>query len=231
MNAIILAAGKGTRMKSLTENTPKPMILFQKKPILEHLLTELKKAGVKETIIVVGYKKEKIINYFKNCFGGIKIKYVIQKNQKGTGHALLLCKKQSQKKFMVLNGDVIVKAGFIRKIIQEHENEALVVGRTEKKPWNFGVIEKKGKLLQKINEKPPRKKCKSNLVNTGVYCFTKTIFDALEKVKESQRKEIEITCAVNILAEKNGVRVIKTGSKIIDIGTPQDLKKNRGNVS
>ncbi|MBN2127609.1 MAG: nucleotidyltransferase family protein, partial [Candidatus Diapherotrites archaeon] len=88
MNAVILAAGKGTRLKPLTDFVPKCMVELKGKPLIEWILTELKKAGIKKAVLVVGYKKEKIKEFIGEKFKGIEIEYVFQKKQLGTGNAL-----------------------------------------------------------------------------------------------------------------------------------------------
>src|SRR3989344_4229672 len=106
MKTIILAAGEGVRMKPLTNNTPKPMLKVSGKPILEHILNDLPEK-VDEIILVVGYLKEQIINYFGDRFGRFKMNYVIQNGKLGTYHALELCKNliNEKEKFLLLYAD------------------------------------------------------------------------------------------------------------------------------
>jgi len=90
VQAIILAAGEGTRMRPLTYTKPKVMLPVANKPILQHLVENLSKAGIDEIVLVVGYREETVRNYFGEEFNGVKIRYVRQSKQLGTAHALLL---------------------------------------------------------------------------------------------------------------------------------------------
>lgn len=90
MQAIVLAAGEGERMRPLTVSYPKAMLPVGGKPLLEHLLGRAKEAGVERFVIVVGHQKEKLMDHFGDGSGlGIKIEYVVQEERLGTGHALL----------------------------------------------------------------------------------------------------------------------------------------------
>ena len=89
MKAVVLAAGEGKRLRPFTETMPKVMLPVGNKPILEHVFDSLKKAGINEIIVVVGYKKEVIMEYFKD-YNDIKLTYVTQEKQLGTAHALSL---------------------------------------------------------------------------------------------------------------------------------------------
>ena len=106
MKCIILAAGEGTRMKPLTNEIPKPMLKISGKPILEHILDSLPD-NIDEVILVVGYLKEKIVNYFGDEFGKFKIKYVFQEGKLGTYRALELCKDLiiNDERFLMMYAD------------------------------------------------------------------------------------------------------------------------------
>ena len=113
MQAVILAAGKGTRMFPMALKKPKPFIEVANKPVLEHNLEQLL-GLVNEIIIIVGYKKDMIMDRFGDNYKGIKITYVIQEEQLGTGHAVLMAEKFVNEKFLVMNGDDL----FSRKDMQ-----------------------------------------------------------------------------------------------------------------
>jgi len=104
MKAVILAAGDGVRMKPLTNTRPKVMLQVAGKPILYHLLLEVKKAGIKDVVIVVRYLKEQIIEYFKKEDLGLKITFVEQGTKNGTGEAILTAEKFIDDTFVVLAG-------------------------------------------------------------------------------------------------------------------------------
>lgn len=106
MQAVILAAGKGTRMKYLTKDTPKPMLLVNDKPVLEHIFGNLP-AEIDEVILVVGYLQEKIREFIGEEFMGKRVRYVEQENLNGTYGALLQARPFLEDRFLVMNGDDI----------------------------------------------------------------------------------------------------------------------------
>jgi bifunctional UDP-N-acetylglucosamine pyrophosphorylase/glucosamine-1-phosphate N-acetyltransferase len=185
MQAVILAAGKGTRMLPLTETRPKPMLKVANKPILEHNLEQLVDL-VDEVILVVGYKKEIIKNYFGSNFKGLKIKYVEQKEQKGTGHALEIAKNDLDNDFIVLAGDDLYFKEDIEKVLKK---QPCILVKEIENPEDFGVVEIENSEVINLEEKP--KNPKSNLVNTGLYHLSKEIFSY--KLKLSERGEYELT--------------------------------------
>jgi dTDP-glucose pyrophosphorylase len=224
MKAVILAAGKGTRLKPLTNSIPKCLIELNKKTLIERILIELNKTGIKKAIIVIGFKKEKIKEKLGNAFNEIELEYVIQKKQLGTGNALSSAEKKIKNNFLCLNGDSIFKAGLIRRILRQEKNDALLVAREEKHPELYGVIKTEKNSVKELIEKPI--KAESNLVNSGIYKFSPKIFEAIKKTKKSKRGEIELTEAINkLITMKGKVEFIKTSSGITDIGSIQDLKK------
>ncbi len=229
MQAVVLAAGKGVRLKPLTDKIPKAMVKIGSKPLLEIILENLQKAGIKEILLVVGYKKEVIENYFKKEFNGMKITYFVQERQLGTANAIGIVQEKAQESFLVVNGDVIVDATTLKEIAQVDEFEtfdALLLAREVKDPWRYGCLLVQGEKIIGIIEKPSPGKEPSNLVNAGVYRFNQTIFDAIKKTPQSVRGEFEIIDSIKILIEK-GKSVVykKISGKVLDIGNTADLEK------
>ena len=173
MQAVILAAGEGQRLRPFTVNKPKVMIKVANKPILEFVVEALRDAGILDIVMVVGYKKGRIMNYFGE--GGkwnVRIRYAIQQQQLGTAHALKQAEKMvSDEEFLVISGDNIVDSETIKKI---KEPWTIAYKETEE-PSKYGVIVLSDDRVEKIIEKP--EKPISNLANTGIYCFTSEIFD------------------------------------------------------
>ena len=118
MKIVILAAGKGARMNELTKNTPKPLLSYKGKNLLEHKLDMLP-SDITEIIFVIGYLGEKIQEYFGNSYNSIPITYVEQKEMKGTAHALWQCKEYLNEPFIVLMGDDLYDAKDIKKLIKK----------------------------------------------------------------------------------------------------------------
>ncbi len=196
MKAVILAGGKSTRTWPLTLTRPKPLLKVANKTIIEHNLEQL--AGlVDEAIIVIGFMGDKIKNLLGDKYKNIKITYVEQKEQLGTGHALSVVEKNVGERFILMYGDDVYDNEDIKKCTN-HDN-AMLVGKV-KNPEYFGVCDIKNGFLMRIEEK--QKKPKSDLVNAGFYVLDKNIFDEIKKIKKSERGEYELTDAINVLAEK-----------------------------
>jgi bifunctional UDP-N-acetylglucosamine pyrophosphorylase/glucosamine-1-phosphate N-acetyltransferase len=196
MKAVILAAGEGNRMRPLTYTRPKVMLPLANKPILEHLLIELKKAGIREFTIVVGYHAETIREYFGDGVKwDINIEYITQRKQLGTAHAVKMVEGFVKDKFLLANGDVLLKADDISKILAKEATTLGLIEVTDTR--DLGVVEVVGNSVKAIHEKvtiPP-----TNLVNTGVYLLTSDIFSAIARTGRSQRGEYELTDSLQIL--------------------------------
>ena len=126
MRAVILAAGEGRRLRPFTETMPKVMLPIADKPILEYVFDAIKKTGINEIIVVVGYKKECIMEYFKD-YEGLKISYVFQDKQLGTAHALLQARDHIKDTFLVLSGDNIIDDESLSNIIQDKSESTMLI--------------------------------------------------------------------------------------------------------
>ena len=197
MKAIILCAGYGTRMEPYTHNYQKVMIPIFGKPILEYLILAIKKAGIKDFILVVGYRKEQIINYFE--YGksqGINIEYIHQENLNGTGGALLLCESFiNETNFFLTWGDTLVAPETYEKVIKIHRDEKepfILVANVVNDPYRGAAIYLNGDYCKDIIEKPPKGVSKTNLNNAGIFILKKDIFEVLRTQEPSKRGEIEV---------------------------------------
>jgi len=224
MKAVILAAGLGKRMRPLTKDKPKALVELKGKPLLEHVLESLKKAGVKEALIVIGFKGSSIRKRFGKQFGGMKLSYVVQRVPMGTAHAVLKAKGRVEGRFLVGSADVIVSPSLWKKLAGKKGFDAVVAVRPERNVQSFGVALVKGQRLLQLVEKP-RKKLESGLVNAGAYSFSQRIFPALEATRVSSRGEFELTDSINALASKGKAGFVLYKGKCLDIGTKEDLKR------
>ncbi|MEK6969772.1 MAG: sugar phosphate nucleotidyltransferase [Nanoarchaeota archaeon] len=222
MKVVILAAGKGTRMLPLTETIPKVLVKVKGKPFLYYVLKNLQQAGYTEFCLVVGYKKEKIKSFLEEY--GFKAKLVEQKEQLGTGHALLQVKSFCGKEnFISIGGDNLCSVKDFKAIAKE-DDYIYVAGIHSESPEKYGVLIKdENNNLIEIKEKP--KKFVGNLINTALYKFTPKIFEALEQVKESERREYELPDALTLLAKQGKVKVIKIKDYWLDLGCKEDIPK------
>ena len=218
MQCVILAAGRGTRMRPLTDTTPKPLLLVGGKPILDHILEALP-AEITEVIFVTNYLEEQIKSYYGAKWGSRKMSYVTQENPAGgTGAALLCAKSLITGKFLVLNGDDIHGAVVLSMAIR-HSNALLAVHSDT--PERFGVIEKNPDgTLQSIKEKP--EKPTSNLVNTGGFVADQALLDF--EVEISNSGQLYATDMLTLFAQKHKVVVLEQDFWI-PIGYPEDITK------
>ena len=218
MKAVILVAGKSTRTYPLTLTKPKPLLPVMGKPILAHQLDAL--AGtVDAAVLVVGYRQEMIREAFGDSYDGIALEYVEQREQRGTGHAVQLCADRLGESFLALNGDDLYAAEDLAAVAAT-EQAALVMSVPD--PRLFGVyeVDSDGRVVRLV-EKPAEPS--SDLANTGAYKFTPAVFDALARAEPSERGEIEITCAVQTLADEGDFRVVETRGYWRPIGYPWHL--------
>lgn len=219
MKVVILAAGKGTRLMPLTEDIPKVLVEIGGKPYLYYLMKSLKKAGYDEFGIVVGYKKENIVDFLDEY--GFKARLIHQGEQLGTGHAVLQAKEfVGGENFVCTNGDDLRSVEDFKAIAQEDEFN-YVMGMTVEEPEKYGVLVVKDDFLERVIEKP--KELIGKLVNSGLYKFTPEIFEALENIEKSEREEYELTDAISILAQQGKVKVIELTGFWITLGKHEDL--------
>jgi bifunctional UDP-N-acetylglucosamine pyrophosphorylase/glucosamine-1-phosphate N-acetyltransferase len=222
MQAVVLAAGEGQRMRPLTYTKPKVMLPVANRPILEHLLENLKKAGVRDIILVVGYRDDVVREYFGDGSKiGLKIRYATQRKQLGTADALKAARHLISDDFLMLNGDNIVGWEEIEKLARVDGNGLAV--KEVPNPQDFGVVDVDGGFVKAIIEKPEHPS--SNLINAGVYRFTLEFLSLLDKTPVSKRGEYEVTDTIQ-LAVRNGAefKAVKI-KKWIDVGYPWDLLK------
>jgi dTDP-glucose pyrophosphorylase len=216
LKAIILAAGLGKRMKPYSVTYQKSMIPIHGKPLLEYIIKGLIFTGLKHIVVVVGYRKEQIIDYFqKGEKWGIKIEYVEQKDLNGTGGALIICENAIEESHFFLTwGDVLVSYNVYKNVIdtfhKEKQNHILVTNYTSD-PFKGAAVYCENEYCSSIVEKPPEGKSISNLNNAGIFVFSKEIFWVLKQIKPSKRGETELTDAINYGIEKRKwkVRIIK----------------------
>ncbi|MAF86158.1 MAG: glucose-1-phosphate thymidylyltransferase [Dehalococcoidales bacterium] len=220
MKAIILAAGEGSRMRPLTYTRPKVMLPIANKPILEHLLIEVREAGIREFVFVVGYRDERVRGYFGGGDQwGVSIIYSNQRRQLGTADALRSVKNLVDGNFLVINGDVIVDQKDISQLSRRNSNTVGIVEVENTR--ELGVIEVSGDRVVHIYEKV--KKPTSHMANTGLYLFTLNIFDAISRTSKSPRGEYEITDSLQLMIDKGHPVSYQEISHWLDLSYPWNL--------
>ncbi len=202
--AMLLAAGRGTRMRELTNDVPKPMIAVRGKPILQHIIEGLKAAGITDVLIVVGYRKEVVTDFFKDGAAfGVRVHYVTQEVQDGTGRVVELGKDfAGSDPFILSYGDILVDpANYLRLANPGAEEAVISVKRNEDVSKGGAVFVNERFELTDLREKPKPGEPTSPWYNAGVYTFRPSIFDFTARLQRSPRGEFELTDAIRDLAQ------------------------------
>jgi len=173
MQAVILAAGEGKRVRPLTRNRPKAMIPVANRPIIEYVIEALVKNGIRDIIVVVGYRKEQVTRFLNQL--DIPIDVVVQNKQLGTAHALLCAESRIHGDFLLLPGDNYIDPHSISRI-KDIPNAMLV--KEHPNPSNFGVVMMEEGFISHIVEKPEHSP--SFMVSTGIYSLKKEIFSHIQ---------------------------------------------------
>jgi bifunctional UDP-N-acetylglucosamine pyrophosphorylase/glucosamine-1-phosphate N-acetyltransferase len=198
MKAIIMCAGEAKRMRPLTNTRPKAILPVAGKPILEHLIIEIKEAGISDIVLVVGHKAEDIRRHFGNgAEWRVNIEYVMHERPLGTADAINRAERLVGERFLAANGDIVVKRQDIAKLARRQKTTLglIEIEGMRDTAW----VETEGRQVVGINEKveaPP-----TNLVNAGLYLLTSDIFRAIKETPKSPRDEYEITASLQLLID------------------------------
>lgn len=217
MKAVILAAGEGRRLRPFTETMPKVMLPISNKPVLQYVFDAVKNTGIDEIIVVVGYKKEVIMEYFKD-YEDVNITYVVQDKQLGTAHALLQAKRYIKGTFIVLSGDNIIDQSSISKLMKDKSKYSMLI-KEHPHPSKYGVVFVEKKSLRRIVEKPREEI--GRFISTGIYKLPKNIFERIEKLS-SQGAHALSSVVQTIVDDGEEVNTI-VASSWMDIVYPWDL--------
>ncbi len=225
MKAVILAAGEGLRCRPLTLTRSKVMLPVANMPILEYIIRSLAENDIREIILVVGYKKERIMDYFGDGINfGVRISYVEQNGQLGTAHAIKQAKLLIDGKFIVLNGDNLIDSNTISDLLKGESGDATILTVVREQVTGYGVVTLEKGNISKIIEKPREKI--SHLINTGIYVFTPSIFSEIERTEISETGEYAITDPLQKMIDSGAhVKNVTTESTWIDAVHSWDLLK------
>ena len=180
--AVILVGGKGTRLRPLTYKTPKCMLKINGKTVTEHLFDLLKKYGIRDVILSVGYLKEKVKDYYEDGSKfGVNITYVEEDKPLGTAGPLKLAKEHLKNSFIATNGDELKNIN-IPRMFRLHKMEN-VIGTialtTVTDPSHYGVARLTGSRILEFVEKPKKEEAPSNLINAGFYILEPKVIDMI----------------------------------------------------
>lgn len=231
IQAVILTAGEGTRLRPLTVSRVKGMIPIANKPILEHVVNALAKNNIRNITMVVGYKKERIMAYFEDGTDfDVKIQYVEQKKQLGTTHALACAQDLIKNRFLVLPGDNIIAPEGISNLIEKNKSDASVLVTHSDTPSKYGVVGLTGDKVKHLIEKPEitgdlltkgvpsifslalwehQETSISNIISTGIYLFQPKIFKQIDQLMAEQKYDLT-DLVHHMLLEDMYIKAIKT---------------------
>lgn len=221
MQAVILAAGKGTRMQPLTYDMPKAMLPVKGKPVLEYVLDFLPEE-IDEVIIVINHLGDQIKSYFGDEWKGRKIKYVVQEKLNGTGGAVYACKDLITGKFMVVMGDDLYHRKSILKNMLAYD--LAVLSYEVEDPSRFGVLktDENGNLVEIIEE--PHVIKEKSLIGTNTFVLNKEFFKYKLVPKKIGDVEFGLPQTLASMAKDYPVKILTT-DRWITIGYPEDIPK------
>lgn len=227
MQAVVLAAGEGTRLEPLTDEIPKGLVEVAGQPLLDHCFDALTSIGIDELVVVVGYRAEAIIDRYGDEFDGIPITYVHQRERLGLAHALLQAEPHIDDDFVLLNGDNVFRANLAEALDRHHESGAtvtlLVETVTPAAARETGVlsIDEDGEvtgLVEKPAEPP------STLVTTGFFVFDPVIFHACHLVQPSDRGEYELADAIDlVMGADHLIETVELDGWRVNVNTREDI--------
>jgi UDP-N-acetylglucosamine diphosphorylase / glucose-1-phosphate thymidylyltransferase / UDP-N-acetylgalactosamine diphosphorylase / glucosamine-1-phosphate N-acetyltransferase / galactosamine-1-phosphate N-acetyltransferase len=232
--AVILAAGRGTRMRELTSDLPKPMIEVRGKPVLQHIVEGLQHAGIRDCLLVVGYRADAVQYFFGNGSRyNVAIQYATQKVQDGTGRVVDLGRDfVGNSPFILSYGDILVDPANYKQVANLPGNiEAIVtVTRGEDVSKGGAVFVNDRMELLDIREKSDGWSGLSQgaipFYNAGLYAFRPSIFEFTAKLQPSPRGEYELTDAIRNLAQSGKkVQALELTGEWADVRDPEILAR------
>jgi dTDP-glucose pyrophosphorylase len=226
--AVLLAAGRGTRMREMTAELPKPMLEVRGRPVLQHIVEGLRDAGLREFLIIVGYRADAVQNFFGDGSRyKIHIQYVTQNVQDGTGRVVDLARNFVEASpFSLSYGDILVDPANYKRVIGLSDDvEAIItVKRGEDVTKGGAVFLNEQMDLIDLREKSKPGEATSPWYNAGIYSFRPSIFEFTAKLKRSPRGEYELTDAIRELAYSGKkVKALELTGEWADVRDPTVL--------
>ena len=226
--AVLLAAGRGTRMRDLTEALPKPMLEVRGKPVLQHIVEGLRDNGLTSLLIVVGWRGEVVKEFFGDGSNlSVKIDYETQTVQDGTGRVVALAQNfVGADPFLLSYGDILIAPENYRRIRDALAGaEAVISVKRSDDVSQGGAVFLNDKFeLTDLREKPKPGEPTSPWYNAGVYAFQRSIFDYIAKLEPSPRGEYELTDAIrNLALGGKKVQAIEIAGDWADVRDPEIL--------
>lgn len=214
--AIILAAGEGQRLRPFTAGRPKVMLKVGGKPLLEYVIQAVSDNGIRDVVIVTGYHREQILDYFGGgAAWGIDIHYVVQEQQAGTAHALAQAAGWADDEFLILPGDHFIDGRTIKDICHADSPALLTALVPEADTVRYGVLELVDGMVRSVVEKPREPCCAP--VSTGIFAFDRSVFDYLAG-------EADLPGVINrVVGDGVEIKAIPVDGPWLDIVFPRDI--------
>ena len=218
--AVILAGGKGTRLRPLTNDTPKPLLPINGRPFIQHLIEYLRSAGLKNILLLVGPYRA----YFESALGtgaqfGVEITYFSESNQSGTGTAIARARSHLEQSFLLLNGDTLFEfdiVDFVQRPIKGSCIARMALVKL-KDGARYGTVQLNGDYVLNFYEKANNK---GAIVNAGAYLIDRNILEEIHSPPCSLESDILPELSKRLL-----VRGFIYPGKFIDIGVPEDFSR------
>ena len=233
--AVLLAAGRGTRMGSITDPVPKPMLPVAGKPLLEHIMERIEAAGIQRFLIITGYQHQLIEDHFR-ARQGSPIEFLLQEPVNGTAKAAMLARDfVSDEPFLLSYGDILCEAleyQRMQRILDKSPASAAIVAVKEvDDPWQGAAVYEIGGQITRIIEKPPQGTSVTRWNSAGFYLFRPVLFDYLKRVEPSKRGEYELTSALELmLGDRLELHISPIAGSWRDVGRPEDLEAVRQSI-
>ena len=237
--AVVLAAGRGTRMRDLTAEVPKPMIEVRGKPVLQHIIEGLRDAGIREFLIIVGYHADAVQNFFGDGSRyNVEIQYATQTVQDGTGRVVDLSREfVGNSPFVLGYGDILVDPANYKRVVDISEDIEAIITVTRGEDVSKGgavFLNDRMELLDLREKSQPGEVERWSAIseravpfyNAGLYTFRPSIFEFTAKLRPSARGEYELTDAIRDLAlSGKKVKAVELTGEWADVRDPEILAK------
>ena len=237
--AVVLAAGRGTRMRELTAEVPKPMIQVRGKPVLQHIIEGLRDAGIREFLIIVGYHADAVQNFFGDGSRyNVEIQYATQTVQDGTGRVVDLSREfVGNSPFVLGYGDILVDPANYKRVVDISEDIEAIITVTRGEDVSKGgavFLNDRMELLDLREKSQPGEVERWSAIseravpfyNAGLYAFRSSIFEFTAKLKPSPRGEYELTDAIRDLARAGKkVQALELTGEWADVRDPEILAR------
>lgn len=227
MEAVIPAAGRGSRLGSLTDSQPKGLVEIAGRPLLAYVFDRAIEAGADELVVVIGYEGAQIVEHFGDSFRGTPITYVHQRERQGLAHAVLQAEPHVTGAFLVINGDNVFAESLqpaVAALDRDGVDGVIAVEDVSRETASrTGVVELANDTVVRIVEKPTAPS--STLVTTGCFVLPDATFEACELVQPSAESEYQLSEAVSLLARAGyTITTVRVGERV-NVNTPEDIER------